>query len=183
MSFKLEEIKEIRKKLGITQSDLAKRADVSQSLIAKIEAGRIDPTYTKVQKIFAALSDLGKKHELKAEEIMANKIIFVEPDDSLDEAIKKMKKYGISQMPVVEDHKSVGIISESIILETMLNKKEKMKVRDVMGESPPVVSKESTVTVISNLLKFYPLILVSEGGMLKGVITKSDLLGKMYGAG
>jgi len=182
MTFELEEIKEIRKKLGITQSDLAKRANVSQSLIAKIEAGRIDPTYTKVQKIFTALSDLGKKHEIKAEEIMAHRIVFVEPEDDLNEAIKKMRKYEISQMPVIEEHKSVGIISESIILETMLNKKERLKVKDVMGESPPVVSKESTISVISNLLKFYPLILVSEDGRLKGVITKSDLLGKIYGA-
>jgi len=91
-----------------------------------------------------------------------------------------MKKFGISQMPVVEEHKSVGIVSESIILEAMLDKKEKLKVKDVMGESPPVVSKESPVSVISNLLKFYPLILVSEDGNLKGVITKSDLLGKIY---
>ncbi len=180
MPFELEEIKEIRKKLGITQNDLARRANVSQSLIAKIEAGRIDPTYTKVQKIFTALSDLGKKHELKAEEIMTQKIVFLEPEDELTEAIKKMKKFGISQMPVVEEHKSVGIVSESIILEAMLDKKEKLKVKDVMGESPPVVSKESPVSVISNLLKFYPLILVSEDGNLKGVITKSDLLGKIY---
>ena len=178
----LSEIKNLRKKFNLTQSELAKRANVSQSLIAKIEAGRIDPTYTKVQKIFTALSDLGKKHEIKAEEIMAHRIVFVEPEDDLNEAIKKMRKYEISQMPVIEEHKSVGIISESIILETMLNKKERLKVKDVMGESPPVVSKESTISVISNLLKFYPLILVSEDGRLKGVITKSDLLGKIYGA-
>ena len=58
MTYELEEIKKIRKKLGMTQTELANRAGVSQSLIAKIESARIDPTYTKTQKIFAALRDL-----------------------------------------------------------------------------------------------------------------------------
>ena len=180
MAYKLEEIKEIRKKLGITQFDLAKRAAVSQSLIAKIEAGRIDPTFTKAQKIFDALNDLGKKSELKAEEIMSTKIVYVEPADNIEEAIKKMKKLGISQMPVIQDHKSIGLISESLLLDAILSNKKGLKVRDLMDESPPVVSKESTISVVSNLLKFYPLILVSEDGKLKGAITKSDLLGSVY---
>jgi len=37
MPYELEEIKEIRKKFGLTQNELANRAGVSQSLIAKIE--------------------------------------------------------------------------------------------------------------------------------------------------
>lgn len=61
MQFALEEIKQIRKKYNLTQSDLAKRSGVSQSLIAKIEAGRIDPTYSNAQKIFNALNDMGEK--------------------------------------------------------------------------------------------------------------------------
>ena len=75
MTYELEEVKKIRKKLGMTQTDLANRAQVSQSLIAKIESGKIDPTYTKTQKIFTALSELEKKEEAKAEQLMNTKII------------------------------------------------------------------------------------------------------------
>ena len=75
MPYELEEIKKIRKKLEITQTDLANRAGVSQSLIAKIESGRIDPTYTKTKKIFAALSELEKKDEITAEQLMTKKIV------------------------------------------------------------------------------------------------------------
>ncbi|MBS3101752.1 helix-turn-helix domain-containing protein [Candidatus Woesearchaeota archaeon] len=77
MTYELEEIRKIRKKLGMTQTELANRAGVSQSLIAKIESGRIDPTYTKTKKIFAALSELEKKEEVKAEQLMASRIISV----------------------------------------------------------------------------------------------------------
>ena len=64
MVVELEEIKEIRKKLGLTQSDLAKRAGVSQSLIAKVESGRLDPAYSNAQKLINALNDYGRKKEL-----------------------------------------------------------------------------------------------------------------------
>ena len=179
MPYTLEEIKEIRKKLGLTQSELANMAGVSQSLIAKIEAGRIDPTYSKTKKIFEAIDTLGKKKELKAQEIMTGKIISVKPNDNIREVIKKMKDANISQMPVIEEHRSIGIISESIILESLLNNKGN-KVKDIMEDSAPVVSKNSTASAISNLLRFYPLVLVSDGGQLIGVVTKSDLLGKLY---
>ena len=179
MLYELEEIKEIRKKFGLTQGQLASRAGVSQSLIAKIEAGRLDPTHSKAKKIFEAIDSLGKKKELKAEKIMNKGIISVKPSDKIRDAIGKMKKSNISQMPVIEDHKSIGVVSESIILEALLNKKGD-NVKDIMDDSAPVVSKNTNISVISNLLRFYPMVLVSDGGELKGIITKADLLGKIY---
>lgn len=180
MTYELEEVKKIRKKLGMTQTELANRAGVSQSLIAKIESGRIDPTYTKTKKIFAALSELEKKEEIKAEQIMAGRIISIDPNEYIKEAISKMKKFQISQLPVMEGSKLVGLVSESTILDALLNSKG-TKVRDIMQESPPIVSKTTPIQVVSNLLKHYPMVLVSEEGKLIGLITKSDLLGKLYG--
>lgn len=179
MTYELEEVKKIRKKLGMTQSELANRAGVSQSLIAKIESGRIDPTYTKTKKIFAALSELEKKEEIKAEQIMTSRIISIAPNASIKEAIGKMKKFQISQLPVVDEHNLVGLVSESTILDALLNSKG-TKVRGIMQESPPIVSKATSIQVVSNLLKYYPMVLVSEEGKLIGLITKSDLLGKLY---
>lgn len=179
MTYELEEIKKIRKKIGITQTELSKRAGVSQSLIAKIESGRIDPTYTKTKKIFAALSELEKREEVKAEQLMTAKIISVSPDEPIKEAISKMKKFQISQMPVIDSNNLVGLVSESTILDALLNAKA-AKVKEVMQESPPIVSKTTSMQVVSNLLRFFPMIIVSEEGKLIGLITKSDLLAKLY---
>ena len=179
MTYELEEIKKIRKKLGMTQTELANRAGVSQSLIAKIESGRIDPTYTKTKKIFTALNDLEKKEEIKAEEIMTTKIISIPSDESIKSAINKMKKFQISQLPVIDDGILKGLVSESTILNALLNSKGK-EVKDVMQETPPIVSKTTSIQVISNLLKYYPVVMVSEEGRLVGLITKSDLLGRLY---
>ena len=73
----LSEIKRLRKKHELTQAQLAKLALVSQSIIAKIEAEKIDPTYTKVSKIFEVLSQLEQKKEPKIDEFMVKNIISV----------------------------------------------------------------------------------------------------------
>lgn len=179
MTYELEEVKKIRKKIGMTQTELANRAGVSQSLIAKIESGRIDPTYTKTKKIFSALSELEKKGEIKAGQLMTTKLVGVAPNEPIKEAIAKMKKFQISQLPVIQEHKLIGLVSESTILDALLNSKAK-EVKEVMQEAPPIVSKTTSIQVVSSLLKHYPIVVVSEEGKLIGLITKSDLLGKLY---
>jgi len=158
----LKEIKEIRKKFGLTQTQLARLANVSQSLVAKIESGLIDPTYSNAISIFNALESLSRKKDLKAEAIMAKKIISVGENERIKAAIKKMKKYDISQMPVIDGNKVHGLVSDSILLEALLNKGANIKIKEVMTENPPTVSKNANVQLVSSLLKFYPMVIVAE---------------------
>ena len=179
-----KEIKIIRKRYGLTQTELAELAGVSQSLIAKIESDRIDPTYTKVKKIFDAIGKLEQKKELKATDVLNKKVIFLKADDSLKDATKVMKKHGISQLPVVESSKSnlvVGLISEALILEAIMGSiNPESKVKDFMRDSPPIVSKDATISMVGNLLRYYPMVIVNEKGKTIGIVTKADLLGKVY---
>lgn len=177
----LHEIKLLRKKLELTQGELAKYAGVSQSLIAKIESDSIDPTFTNAQKIFAALHSLSEKEEKKANALMNKNLIYLGPEDSLKIAIQKMKKFSISQLPVLEQKKAVGIISESAILDAIMNNKSAdTAIQEIMNEAPPTIDTNASIHVVSHLLKFYPLILVAEKGKLLGLITKADLLQTAY---
>lgn len=184
MPFELEEIKKIRKRFGLTQFQLAKKAQVSQSLIAKIESKRIDPTFTKVKKIFDVLQELSNRNELKAEDIMTKKLICVNADDKITSAINKMRKHEISQLPVFSKKNVVGLVSETTILDSISsNKPEKtalLRIKDIMQDCPPIVSKKTSTSIISGLLKYYPIVLVAEEGKPTGVITKSDMLRTIY---
>jgi len=180
MTIQIDEIKRIRKKYNLTQSDLAKKSGVSQSLIAKIESGRLDPTYSKAQKIFETLNSLREEKELKASDIMNKKIISIKPSELIKNAIIKMRKNEISQIPVIKENNAVGIISETTILESLEKVKPTQPIEKIMDEAPPIITTNTSLNVISNLLKHFPILLVSEKGTLKGVITKSDFIEKSY---
>ena len=67
------------------------------------------------------------KYELgtSVEEIMINSVVTISPEDTLEKAIEVMKKSvsssGIlNQLPVVEDSKLVGIISDGDIIQEIL---------------------------------------------------------------
>ena len=172
----LIELKQLRKKLELTQSELAQKANVSQSLIAKIESGKIDPSYTNAKKIFETLSNLNEKSESTAKNIMYKNIIYVQSSETLKQTIVKMRKHNISQIPVMENKKVIGYISESVLLDKLINGDIQKTVGEIMESSPPIMPPDTPQTVIANLLKHFPLVLVENKGKLIGIITKADLL-------
>jgi len=181
MIFNLSDIKKIRKKLGLTQTQLAKKAGVSQSLIAKIEADVIDPTFSKVEKIFETLKSLQHEEDILASDLMNKNIVKCHKNEKIKDVIKKMKVHEISQMPVFEDKNIIGLITESNILNQIIEKgNSDMLIGDIMAEPPPIISKHTNKEVISTLLKYFPLLVVQEKGHILGVVTKSDLLRKIY---
>ncbi len=175
MVFDISQLKKIRRQLGMTQHAFAKQAGISQSMVAKIESEKLDPTYSKVQQIEKALASLAHQEEKKAHTIMTKHVVTVKPDERVPAVIKLMQQRGISQVPVVERKHVLGIISESSILGREGNISH-LSARDVMTEIPPTVAIEAPLGVLKQLLQFYPCVLVKEREELRGIITKADLL-------
>lgn len=169
----------MRKNLGLTQKQLADLAGVSQSLIAKIESGKIDPAYSKVVQIFQALEKEQNKEKKMVREVMSLNIISVKPGDTLEKAVKLMRTKDISQLPVLEDGKCIGSISESMVVELVSDGDRNFKstlVEDVMRSSFPTVPANSLVDAIADLLCYYSAVLIENKGRLVGIVTKADLL-------
>ena len=182
MTRTLEEIKRLRNRYHLTQKELADRAGVSQSLIAKIESNKLDPTFTKAQLIFDALEQLREKEETKARDVMHKKISFMKIGDPLKDIIKVMKAKGISQIPILSREKVCGLVTEGIILKRIAETPERfnsLKAGDVMEDVPPIVSPKTGLKTLLNLLQDFQVVLVSEKGEMKGIISKSDLLGNI----
>lgn len=176
MKYELAEIREIRRHIGINQSELAKLAGVSQSLIAKIESKKIDPAYSKVEKIFQAMSSLRKKEEVNVEKIIKKDIITISPKAPVTKAIALMKKHAISQIPVAEGEKILGLITETLVVAHFGKDYSKLKVEEIMEDSPPVISKNTSIGAVSDLLRYFPIVIVSEKGKILGIVTKADIL-------
>ncbi|MBU1165394.1 CBS domain-containing protein [Candidatus Micrarchaeota archaeon] len=175
----MEKISKMRRQLELTQKQLASLSGVSQSLIAKIESGKIDPAYSKVMQILSALEEKQKQKKRTAGEIMSSNIVSVRSGDSLESAIKLMHKHEISQLPVFDAEKCLGSLSDSIIVELVSEKHGKLtdlKVADVMTESFPIIPYTSVTDLIADLLRHYPAVLVKKDADIIGIVTKADLL-------
>ncbi len=176
MMFDISQLKKMRMKLGLTQSEFAKRAGISQSMVTKIESGRLDPTFSKVKQIEQVFSSLSHKNEKVAKDIMTKKIIRVDSKEKIHNVIGLMSKKSISQLPVYEKNIVVGIITESSILKEDLKNIAVKSASDIMEDSPPIISPQTNLEVIKNLLNFYSCLLVKDKGKLEGIITKADLM-------
>ncbi|HEX9261135.1 MAG TPA: CBS domain-containing protein [Candidatus Bathyarchaeia archaeon] len=177
----LEEITQKRRRLGLKQTELAKLAGVSQSLIAKLESGRIDPSYNKVKAIFDALERLEVKEKIQAGKMVQDKIVSVEKSELVSKVIGLMKTHGYSQLPVFDRKRSVGSISEKAILRQILDGKgmeeiASLPASEIMEEAFPQVGQDAPLSLISSLLQVYSAVLVSKKGAVVGIITKADLL-------
>ena len=174
-----ESIKRRRMKLGLTQSALAEKASVSQPLIARIEAGDVDPRLSTLRSIIAALDEM-ERSRVTAKDLMTAPVIAVSTADTVDRAVKLMEQHGFSQLPVIDAGVPVGSISENAVVQAMgsedLSSISQSKVRSLMEDSFPTVSPSTSMGTISHLLESYHAVLVMEMGKVVGVITKYDLM-------
>ncbi len=177
MDAELSEIKPLRKRLGLTQHQLAAAAGVSQSLVAKVETGLVDPSFSSGKQMLAALRSFERGQEPDAAALMERHVVVVKAEDKLTAAIRKMQTKAISQLPVLDGTNVAGLLTERCIVRSMdAISHDTTIVADVMEEAPPVVTPEAPRKVLAGLLSHYTLVLVKEKGKIKGIITKADLL-------
>jgi len=176
MVFDITQLKKIRKQIGLTQHQFALKAGISQSMVTKIESGKLDPTYSKVKKIEQTLELLTRNFGKEAKDIMTKKIISINTNEKIPNIIKLMNKYSISQIPVIDEENILGLVSESSILSKNLKDIRNLTANDIITETPPIISKNTKQEVIKYLLKYYSLLLVKDKVKLLGLITKTDLI-------
>ena len=177
----IEDISRKRRVLGLTQKELADLAGVSQSLIAKLESGKIDSSYTKVKAIFDALKQMEMEKAVHAKEIAHIEVVGIQRDDKVSKAARLMRDHDYSQLPVFDGERVVGGISEKTVLSQILAGKDfslisTLSVGEVMEEAFPQVGEDAPLSLISSILQVYPAVLVSKKGKIVGIITKADLL-------
>ncbi len=174
-----EEIRARRMMLGITQTELARKAGISQSMIARIESGSVDPRVSTLTRIVAVLSRT-EEPPYRARDVMHTPVYTVEPGQPVSLAVEIMEKNDISQLPVVQGGVPVGCISESAIVSAIekggLHASGSQQVREFMEPGFPTVSLEADVRDVVHLLRENHAVLAVDGGRVAGVITKHDLI-------
>ena len=105
--------------------------------------------------------------------------------DTVADSVMKMKEFGISQLPVVEDGKLVGIITESDLLARLVegNATLASAVAEVMFRNVHTVAMdEDAESLMSIFGEGNVALVVDDEHHLKGILTKMDLV-EVLGAG
>lgn len=174
-------MKRIRVQLGYTQAGLAKAAGVSQSIVAKVEAGAVDPTFKTLRAISTALNSRIVTTGKKAADVMSSPVIGVNSDARLSECVAIMKKNAFSQMPVFLGGRMIGTITEGRILDLLAaapNPAEVLsqRVRNHVQPVFAVVGSDTPAEALFSLFGYLPAVLVVSGERVLGIITKIDML-------
>ncbi|MBA3564721.1 MAG: pyridoxal-phosphate dependent enzyme [Gammaproteobacteria bacterium] len=104
--------------------------------------------------------------------------VVVGPGDILTTAHNRLRNAGFSQLPVMEDGKLVGVLTEEDIMRFAFGKPELLRapVGEAMRTAFIRVDKETTLNNLVALLDVQPYAAVMEGDEFLGLITRADVL-------
>lgn len=122
----------------------------------------------------------------KAEDVIKDHIdkplIIVRTEELVSHAIERMRKYKISQIPVVDVSGFVGSVDETDLFQSYVSDKNvaEKPIREVMGKPYPVVKVGTAIEEVSKLFtKENQAVLVDLGNGKHHIITKYDIIGSI----
>jgi cystathionine beta-synthase len=104
--------------------------------------------------------------------------VTVKPGDSLMQVYRRMKLYEVSQLPVVDGGRIVGIVDESDLLVHVQDDPERFKdaVSAAMVREVETVPPDAPISALLPVFQRDHVAVVAEQGRLVGLVTRIDLL-------
>ena len=106
-------------------------------------------------------------------------VVSVAPNDSIANAVELLRRYGISQTPVMEHGTMVGSLTEDRLLKRLASGEplEETTVGQVQGPPFPTLEANAPAREAYTLFTMgHVAVAVMANGLLEGIVTKSDLL-------
>ncbi len=111
---------------------------------------------------------------------MIRKVVTIPPGTSILRAIEVMHEKSIRHLPVVEDGKLLGLVTEGDLRQaSLLSLVDKVSIEDVMIRKPVTISPEASIDEAARLVYRHKIggLPVVKGRKLVGILTIVDLLG------
>jgi len=119
---------------------------------------------------------------IRAIDFMSTKLATASKDMTLIDAVKKMNKYRIGSLPVVDKKgKLVGILTERDIMKRAIARRKNPKtilVRNIMTKKPVLAHKFEDMNTIAKRMRDRDVsrIPILDGDRLVGIVTNKDIL-------
>ncbi|HEY7379424.1 MAG TPA: CBS domain-containing protein, partial [Steroidobacteraceae bacterium] len=124
------------------------------------------------RKTYGDLRDLiGRLHSEHA-------AVTVGPSDIVATAHNRLRNAGFSQLPVLENERLIGVLTEEDIMRFVFGFPERLDapVRDAMQTAFISVPKEMPMPSLVSILQVAPYAAVTDGTQFLGIITRTDVL-------
>ena len=122
----------------------------------------------------------------KAEDVIKDHIdkplVIARTEELVSHAIERMRKYKISQIPVVDVTGFVGSVDESLLFQSYINDKNTADrpLREIMGAPFPIVPMGTPIEEVSKLFtRENAAVLIELGNGNHHIITKYDIIGSI----
>ncbi len=131
---------------------------------------------------------------MNVSELMSRELITIEPHDSVEEAVKLLRRRGVRHLLVMNRGRLVGIISDRDIKLALDPRKTRKKLMDIGGlyfllepilveeimtQNPVTISPDSSTGHAAFIMvgRRFGALPVVENGRTIGIVTETDLLG------
>ena len=103
------------------------------------------------------------------------------PQDTLRTVFARMRAADVSQLPVIDDDKIVGLVDESDLLSALLTEDVATQafdrpVRDVMVTRLETISADAPIQDLVPLFRKDYVAIVMDGGRFLGLVTRIDMI-------
>ena len=203
----LPEIKEIeqrRIKMGFTirlfvntinnLGGKEEKDQLSPAWLNQVERGKIpNPSYFKIKQIFDFLECEENKNQITAEELCVphKKFKKISKSETTMEFCKLgtpildvhniMTKYGISQMPVLENGYCLGMITSRTVFDLVFGSKlAKIYVHEkILEHNYNTVNVKTPLNSIRRILNHFDYALVEKEGIIHGILVRDDITNEL----
>jgi cystathionine beta-synthase len=106
-------------------------------------------------------------------------MITIGEDDVVRNALDLLRRYEISQLPVLRGAEIVGSINDVAVMQSVFDRSDLLHkpVREVMGRAFPALEMDAAMDRAYKLLTLAnSAILVTDGGKPIGVVTRQDII-------
>jgi len=111
-------------------------------------------------------------------EIMTANVEMVDPDDSLEQAARRMKDCNVGSLPVWDGERAVGIITDRDISTASGQHPSRVRVGEVMSPDPVCCYEDQEQAAAARLMEEHQirrLPILRRDGALVGIVSLADL--------
>lgn len=161
-----------------------KMAERRISCLVVMKGGHIHGIITETD-LLKKVAGSDKKYDQKIEDILTSSVQRINIHASILEASRLMSSHKIKRLPVLDEERLVGIVTQTDLTRALAAYEMWRNVGAIMTPNVLTISRQMTVESAARLMSGHGVscIVVKEGEVAAGIFTTRDLVGKVISRG